>query len=809
MSFNGVHNISPELATFVSRLCTSLTDAAEPKFISGCQDGTQYAEPSTLDTARAWYEEFKLAISQQADPFLKHEYNYAPSIGLVMRSQKPSATRLISQHDEWENILLQFLVQESDVEQELHKWRTKFEHRGGFKGSHRQDTRSQTVLHNELTGPPTKGLGTHPNHHSPPRRNDSSPTRLPSGTDCNSPSSSQLAGSSRDPVNDEVQKYGALDMSSGMGSPNDKTVPSLPSALRKEDLDSRHIPFRSESLNVLNASILSPLKPIFDRAPSGMCQVSRASVGSAYLFNNTPNSFRRDARLLNFAASKKSPGGNPLFHDTRRRPQVVQLPNLSKLEMPTHSDRYDATSVSRMSRENNSSRIRSRSHNPPQMLAGPPSVPRWANDFQPKEDNSERYRDLSANRSAVESLWLKSSVKHVISPQFGLSRAGRSQLSQFSAMGSQGALTRETQSAYDRHWLCRGNDFSSVALRKKIEITDGENSTLVVSRKKQEVEPAIEMRRDETSQSSSGSLIARVAVTNARLNYKCNLPPHLKVTDKDIVIKEPISEGTFGSVFKAQWKGIEVAVKLFRTDNPPTIEQLRNFEREVNAYCVLDHERICKFYGASSESWDKLLIITEYLSKGNVFELFFERTSVFPSQLRLKMARQLASAIEYLHGCRPVVVHRDIKTPNLVLSEEYDLKLCDFGKTKFMHRSYLILEDNGGSPRYMAPEAFVAHGCITEKSDIWSLACCLIEIFGGPIPHEQFYDNETVIENILGNHMKPMVPQWFHPAVISILNKCFETDYRKRPSAKEVGQVLATLTATDLDDFGMNKRRVQ
>lgn len=74
---------------------------------------------------------------------------------------------------------------------------------------------------------------------------------------------------------------------------------------------------------------------------------------------------------------------------------------------------------------------------------------------------------------------------------------------------------------------------------------------------------------------------------------------------------------------------------------------------------------------------------------------------------------------------------------------QYNIRLCDFGKTRSLeHHGKLKLEDNGGSPRYMAPECFVEGNYVDQKVDIWGLACCLIEILGGPIPFEEIHSNE-------------------------------------------------------------------
>lgn len=165
----------------------------------------------------------------------------------------------------------------------------------------------------------------------------------------------------------------------------------------------------------------------------------------------------------------------------------------------------------------------------------------------------------------------------------------------------------------------------------------------------------------------------------------CDLPLDLRIRLNDLHMEESaLSRGTFGTVYRGTWKGQSVAVKWCHTDSPPSIEQLRNFEREVNAYWALSHTHICAFYGACVDSLDTLALVTEYMPGGNVFELFFDNKRTVSSARRLTMARQLTEIVAHLHTQWPRVIHRDIKTPNLILDAAMNLKLCDFGKTKFM-----------------------------------------------------------------------------------------------------------------------------
>eukprot|EP00439_Symbiodinium_sp_Y106_P038882 s3653_g4.t1 len=99
-----------------------------------------------------------------------------------------------------------------------------------------------------------------------------------------------------------------------------------------------------------------------------------------------------------------------------------------------------------------------------------------------------------------------------------------------------------------------------------------------------------------------------------------------------------------------------------------------------------------------------------------------------------------------------------------VLDAHFNIKVCDFGKTQELRSNCAIItgQDTGGSPRYMAPECFMLGAHITEKVDIWSLGCCLVEVLGGPLPYEEI-PAMSEVQSLLQRGVPPLVPQWQAP----------------------------------------------
>ena len=280
---------------------------------------------------------------------------------------------------------------------------------------------------------------------------------------------------------------------------------------------------------------------------------------------------------------------------------------------------------------------------------------------------------------------------------------------------------------------------------------------------------------------------------------------------KDIQGIQLISGGSFGEVYSARLAGQKVCVKRCLTGpgGAMTPEQLRNLQREINAYRKINNlcEQIVKYIGCVLEA-PNLAIVTEFLTNGNLFDLLYVNQVSLKAALRVKAAIQTSQAIQYMHGLKPPLVHRDLKTQNLVLDKQFNIKVCDFGKTQELLGGVTIThQDTGGSPRYMAPECFVVGSCITEKVDIWSLGCCLVEILGGPLPYENL-PMMSEVQNRLKQGIPPMVPPWFTPNSRPMLHKCFQFDPARRIDISEILLTLKGLTPQDLERCGMDVRRI-
>jgi len=154
----------------------------------------------------------------------------------------------------------------------------------------------------------------------------------------------------------------------------------------------------------------------------------------------------------------------------------------------------------------------------------------------------------------------------------------------------------------------------------------------------------------------------------------------------------------------------------------------------------------------------------------------------------------MAEGLCFLHAQR--VVHRDLKSMNILLDAAQNAKICDFGLAQQMEATHIArkLDGEGGSPRYMAPECYdAAHGKLTEKVDIWALGCILIELFGGVLPYADCSTMAQLSARILVEKRPPDVPPSVPPPLANLVCRCVAFDANRRLAAVELHSELCRL----------------
>ncbi|GJW72027.1 serine/threonine-protein kinase STY46-like protein isoform X1 [Tanacetum coccineum] len=211
----------------------------------------------------------------------------------------------------------------------------------------------------------------------------------------------------------------------------------------------------------------------------------------------------------------------------------------------------------------------------------------------------------------------------------------------------------------------------------------------------------------------------------------------------------------------------------------------------VSIYVLLasrevQHKNVVRFIGACTKQ-PHMCIITEYMPGGSLYEYLHKNhhTSTLPQLVRF--AIDVCRGMEYLHKSN--IIHRDLKTANLLMDSDNVVKVADFGVARFQNQEGVMTAETG-TYRWMAPE-IINHQPYDQKADVFSFAIVLWELVTAKIP----YDNMTPLQAALGVRQgrRPDLPTNTNPKLLELMQRCWETDPGKRPSFSEIKVELVRL----------------
>lgn len=251
---------------------------------------------------------------------------------------------------------------------------------------------------------------------------------------------------------------------------------------------------------------------------------------------------------------------------------------------------------------------------------------------------------------------------------------------------------------------------------------------------------------------------------------------------------EAFAQGAFGKLYRGTYKGEDVAIKILeRPENDPERAQLmeQQFQQEVKMLATLKHPNIVRFIGACRKPmvW---CIVTEYAKGGSVRQFLMKRQSrSVPLKLAVKQALDVARGMAYVHGLG--LIHRDLKSDNLLIFSDKSIKIADFGVARIEVQTEGMTPETG-TYRWMAPE-MIQHRPYTQKVDVYSFGIVLWELITGMLP----FQNMTAVQAafaVVNKGVRPIVPNDCLPVLGEIMTRCWDANPDVRPPFIEVVRML-------------------
>ncbi|XP_073270471.1 probable serine/threonine-protein kinase SIS8 isoform X2 [Primulina huaijiensis] len=343
------------------------------------------------------------------------------------------------------------------------------------------------------------------------------------------------------------------------------------------------------------------------------------------------------------------------------------------------------------------------------------------------------------------------------------------------------ATTAAVSKQYDILEMAIHSPDSPVAIFKPVECIRSDGEAIATASE----EGSCKQDHEGLRLTSEGERISDRSVGNESFKSDATLDD---VADCEIPW-EDITLGSYGEVYRGDWHGTEVAVKRF-LDQDKIGESLEEFKSEVLIMKRLRHPNVVLFMGAVTRP-PNLSIVTEFLPRGSLYRLIHRPNNQLDERRRLRMALDAARGLNYLHNCSPLIVHLDLKSPNLLVDKNWVVKVSDFGLSRMKHNTYLSSRSTAGTAEWMAPE-ILRNEPSNEKCDVYSFGVILWELF--TLQQPWLGMNPMQVVGAVGfQHRRLEIPDNMDPFVANLIRKCWQTDPMLRPSFTEIMALLKPL----------------
>ncbi|XP_030467848.1 serine/threonine-protein kinase STY17-like isoform X2 [Syzygium oleosum] len=260
-----------------------------------------------------------------------------------------------------------------------------------------------------------------------------------------------------------------------------------------------------------------------------------------------------------------------------------------------------------------------------------------------------------------------------------------------------------------------------------------------------------------------------------------------------------VASGSFGDLYRGTYCGQEVAIKILKPGRA-NAAILRDFAQEIYIMRKIRHKNVVQFIGACTHP-PNLCIVTEFMSKGSIYDVLHKQRGAVKLPSLLKVAIDVSKGMNYLHQNN--IIHRDLKTANLLMDENEVVKVADFGVARVQAETGVMTAETG-TYRWMAPEV-IEHRQYDNKADIFSFGIVLWELLTGELP----YANLTPLQAAIGvvqKGLRPSIPKGTNPLLVELLQRCWERDPKRRPNFSDILEILQQI-AKEVEEEGEDKHK--
>ncbi|KAG3159764.1 hypothetical protein PI126_g7215 [Phytophthora idaei] len=274
----------------------------------------------------------------------------------------------------------------------------------------------------------------------------------------------------------------------------------------------------------------------------------------------------------------------------------------------------------------------------------------------------------------------------------------------------------------------------------------------------------------------------------------------LQLRAASIMDIKQLGRGGYAAVWLVRYRNLQLlASKRLRSDRY-TKKNLAAFVEEIKLVANFDHPNIVKFVGAAWTMESDLQMIIEYMEGGNLRRYLSSPTTPMGwTHHKFGVAISIIEALVYLHSFVPPLLHRDIKSKNVLLSSSLKAKLSDFGKSRFRSDNN-TMSGGVGTSRWLAPEVIRGDTDYDRSSDIYSFGVLLTELDTNRIPYSntrgptgKALSDTTIMHRVATGTLYPKLRRTCEQALKELVKRCVAGNPARRPTASEVANDLQVI----------------
>ncbi|ELP87777.1 serine/threonine protein kinase-transforming protein Rmil, putative [Entamoeba invadens IP1] len=266
----------------------------------------------------------------------------------------------------------------------------------------------------------------------------------------------------------------------------------------------------------------------------------------------------------------------------------------------------------------------------------------------------------------------------------------------------------------------------------------------------------------------------------------------------EVLCEEVIGSGSFGDVWRAKWRGENIAVKLIPTRSMVKSDVLECV-KEIQLMRRLTHPNVLQFFGCGTDE-NYILIAMALMERGSVHQMLSDKSFYLSWPRRLQMLHDVAMGMNYLHTQTPPIIHRDLKSHNLLVDQNWSVKVSDFGLS--VTTGEMIKTTICGTLAWIAPEILSGQPYNT-KVDVYSFGIVMWEFLTRDVPYKNV-PPQSLPNYVTQVGLRPKLAGEVDNDYLELMTLCWKKQPVFRPDFAEVCQLLSALIAKKVDITPLN-----